>query len=116
MKIIISIMLIIFANHIMVITPSKNTFQELMRYIHNPWWWSITNRGSLRKPNDYDMEILNKYLNNELQRKRINVGILPHRVYGVLTGEFGEEWHERFVVEPQYLPFINKNQIKAGCH
>lgn len=102
-----------FANHIMVITPSKNTFQELMRYIHNPWWWSITNRGSLRKPNDYDMEILNKYLNNELQRKRINVGILPHRVYGVLTGEFGEEWHERFVVEPQYLPFINKKSNKG---
>lgn len=97
-----------FANHIMVLEPSKKTFNELMRYVNNPWWWYITNRANLRKHSDYDMEILNKYLYNELRNKNINVGILPHRVYGVLTGEFGEEWHERFVAEPQYLPFVKK--------
>ncbi|EMG50780.1 hypothetical protein G210_0890, partial [Candida maltosa Xu316] len=102
-----------FANHIMVITPSKSTFNKIMKYVYNPWWWSFTNRANLRKDKDYDMEILNKFLDNELRNKNINVGILPHRVYGVLTGEFGEEWHERFVVEPQYLPFINKKSNKG---
>ncbi|KAI5964798.1 GNT1 [Candida pseudojiufengensis] len=97
-----------FANHIMVIKPSKETFNKLMKYINNPFYWSFTNRKNLRKSSDYDMEVLNKYLDNELHKGKVNVGILPHRVYGVLTGEFGEEWHERFVVEPQYLPFIVK--------
>ncbi|KAI5951541.1 GNT1 [Candida jiufengensis] len=102
-----------FANHIMVIKPSKDTFNKLMKYVNNPFYWSFTNRKNLRTSTDYDMEILNKYLDNELRNSKINVGILPHRIYGVLTGEFGEEWHERFVVEPQYLPFIQKNSNKG---
>ncbi|KAI5968877.1 GNT1 [Candida margitis] len=97
-----------FANHVMVVTPSKTTFDRIMGYVHNPIHWSLTNRQNLRKKSEYDMEILNKYLDNELKKGNTNVGILPHRVYGVLTGEFREQWHERFVVEPQYLPFIKK--------
>ncbi|CAI5756500.1 unnamed protein product [Candida verbasci] len=102
-----------FANHIMVIKPSKKVFNSLMNYVNNPFYWSITNRANLRKHNDYDMEIFNKYLNNELKKNNINFGIIPHRVYGVLSGEFGEKWHERFVIEPQYLPFINKHSNKG---
>ncbi|KAI5959520.1 GNT1 [Candida theae] len=102
-----------FANHIMVVTPSKSTFEDLMKYVHNPVRWSLTNRKNLRKKTDYDMEILNKYLNNELKSGRVNIGILPHRVYGVLTGEFREPWHERFVVQPQYLPFIKKRSNRG---
>lgn len=102
-----------FANHVMVVTPSKTTFDRIMEYVHNPITWLITNRKNLRKKSEYDMEILNKYLDNELQKGTTNVGILPHRVYGVLTGEFREPWHERFVVEPQYLPFIKKRSNRG---
>ncbi|KAG7665900.1 GNT1 [[Candida] subhashii] len=104
-----------FANHFMIITPSKKTFNRLMKYVSNPWYWSFTNRANLKKKTDYDMEILNKFLDNELRsnNNKLKIGILPHRVYGVLTGEFGEEWHERFVVEPQYLPFIKKRSNKG---
>lgn len=102
-----------FANHVMVVTPSRTTFDHIMKYVYNPIHWSLTNRKKLRKKSEYDMEILNKYLDNELAKGNINVGILPHRVYGVLTGEFREPWHERFVVEPQYLPFIKKRSNRG---
>ncbi|EGW33336.1 alphaN-acetylglucosamine transferase [Spathaspora passalidarum NRRL Y-27907] len=104
-----------FANHVMVITPSKATFKRLMKYVHNPWYWSFTNRANVKKGSDYDMEILNKFIDNELRKNKhdYKFAILPHRVYGVLTGEFREEWHERFVVEPQYLPFIKKKSNKG---
>ncbi|CAK9435428.1 uncharacterized protein LODBEIA_P01550 [Lodderomyces beijingensis] len=102
-----------FANHVMVVQPSKKLFSEIIKYVHNPFYWTLTNRRNMRKPTDYDMEVINKYLNSELHKGAINVGILPHRVYGVLTGEFGEEWHERFVVDPQYLPFIKKRSNKG---
>ncbi|KAG5417324.1 GNT1 [Candida metapsilosis] len=102
-----------FANHVMVITPSKSTYEHIMKYVFNPIHWSLTNRKHLRKSSEYDMEILNKFLDNELKNGHANVGILPHRVYGVLTGEFREPWHERFVVEPQYLPFIKKRSNRG---
>lgn len=97
-----------FANHVMVLTPSTKTFTELMEYVENPWSWSIFSRSNLRQTNEYDMEILNKWLDDKLRSKKLKVGILPHKVYGVLTGEFRETHHRRFTVEPQYLPFIEK--------
>ncbi|KAK6205112.1 alphaN-acetylglucosamine transferase [Scheffersomyces amazonensis] len=99
-----------FANHIMVIKPSRDMFHELLKYTFNPWYWSIFNRSMLKRANDYDMEILNKVFNDKFKagEKNFKVGILPHKVYGVLTGEFREFWHRRFTVEPQYLPFIKK--------
>ncbi|ODV80518.1 glycosyltransferase family 8 protein [Suhomyces tanzawaensis NRRL Y-17324] len=104
-----------FANHVMVLTPSKKVYNELLQYIHNPWHWSIFSRSKLKKKNDYDMEILNKYLDDQLRSKEPNtrVGVLPHRTYGVLTGEFKERWHRRFVVEPQHLPFITKQSSEG---
>lgn len=102
-----------FANHVMVLTPSREVFTELLRYIHNPFHWRLFKRSRLRKQTDYDMEILNKYLDDELKSKSgIKVGILPHRTYGVLTGEFKEKWHRRFVAEPEFLPFIDKHSNK----
>ncbi|KAI3405740.2 GNT1 [Candida oxycetoniae] len=102
-----------FANHIMVVKPSKRLFTKIMKYVYNPWYWRFTNRKNLRKSSDYDMEILNKFLDTELHKGHLNVGILPHRVYGVLTGEFREEWHGRFTAEPQYLPFVKKQSNKG---
>lgn len=102
-----------FANHVMVIKPSKDVYNELLKFVFNPWYWSLTNRKNVKKSSDYDMEILNKYLDTKLRKGAINVGILPHRVYGVLTGEFGEEWHARFITEPQYLPFVKKRSNKG---
>ncbi|KAK6465273.1 alphaN-acetylglucosamine transferase [Scheffersomyces coipomensis] len=99
-----------FANHIMMITPSKALFNELMKHTFNPWYWYIFNRSKLRRSQDYDMEILNKVFDDKFKtgEKGFKIGILPHKVYGVLTGEFGELYHRRFTVEPQYLPFIQK--------
>lgn len=99
-----------FATNVMVITPSKKIYNELMKYVSNPWYWRFTNRANLKKKSDYSMEILNRYLDTQLKKNNnhIKVGILPHRVYGTMTGEFAEKWHARFMVEPQYLPFIKK--------
>ncbi|CUM52522.1 uncharacterized protein AC631_05518 [Debaryomyces fabryi] len=96
-----------FATHIMVLKPSSKTFKELKGYVHNPWLWSFYKRQSLRSNTDYDMEILNKFIDDSLQENEdFKVGILPHKVYGVLTGEFRELLHEAFLSEPQFLPFV----------
>lgn len=97
-----------FANHVMVITPLVEVYEELMRYVHSPWWWHIVKRSSLRKFGEYDMEVMNKWIDDRLRAQNIRVGILPHKTYGVLTGEFREPYHRRFTVEPQYLPFVGK--------
>lgn len=96
-----------FATHVMVVKPSNEIFNELKKYVHNPWLWSLHKRHALRNKSDYDMEVLNKFLDNVLQEnENFKVGILPHKVYGVLTGEFRELLHESFVSEAQFLPFI----------
>ena len=96
-----------FATHIMVIKPSNEIFNELQKYVHNPWLWSLHKRHALINKSDYDMEVLNKFIDNALQdNENFKVGILPHKVYGVLTGEFRELLHEAFISEPQFLPFI----------
>lgn len=95
-----------FATQVMVIKPSNEIFNELKKYVHNPWLWSLHKRHALRNKSDYDMEILNKFIDNVLQvDETFKVGILPHKVYGVLTGEFREPLHESFISEPQFLPF-----------
>lgn len=100
-----------FATHIMMIEPSRKVYQNILTYVENPWYWHITARGKVRKSTDYDMEIINKFFNNMLKSNNGKVGILPHKVYGVLTGEFKEKYHSRFTVEPQYLPFVNKYSL-----
>lgn len=98
-----------FATHVMMIEPNRKIFQQLLNYINNPWYWHFISRGKLRKSTDYDMEIINKFFNDLLlQQQDYKIGILPHKNYGVLTGEFKEKHHYRFIIEPQYLPFINK--------
>lgn len=102
-----------FANHIMVVKPSKGMFEMLLKYVHNPWYWSITNRDALRSKSDYDMEILNRLIDDLLHTKSnlLKVGILPHQVYGVLTGEFKEDLHSKFLEEPHFLPFLKLGAI-----
>lgn len=90
-----------FASHVMVITPSKQMFDELKSYISNPWYWHIFHRDRLKRTHDYDMEILNKYLQDSLRHQGFKIGILPHQVYGVLTGEFHQQSHLKFQLPPQ---------------
>lgn len=98
-----------FASHVIVFTPSSKLFKTLKNYVHNPWLWLIFSRQRLRQPEDYDMEIINRYLDETLRKNRaIRIGILPHQVYGVLTGEFKELYHRRFVARPEELPFVDK--------
>jgi hypothetical protein len=98
-----------FGSHVMIVKPDRTVFEELYKYVYNPWNWKIIYRSKLRLLEDYDMEIINKYFNDKLRKNSdIQIGILPHKVYGVLTGEFKEQYHKRFVTEPQFLPFIKK--------
>ncbi|CUM62701.1 uncharacterized protein PRCAT00000257001 [Priceomyces carsonii] len=98
-----------FANHVMVLSPSKETFKQIKKYIYNPLLWLLTNRSKLRKVSDFDMEIMNRFIDDKFkQHSDFKVGILPHKNYGVLTGEFREFWHARFIAEPQYLPYSKR--------
>ncbi|CAN3373664.1 hypothetical protein DIURU_005468 [Diutina rugosa] len=98
-----------FGTHIMVITPNTKRFNDLLRYVSTPWWWKFTKPELSHKRNEYDMEVINKYMDQQLRHGAdFKMAILPHTVYGVLTGEFLEEYHRRFVVPPQYTPFITK--------
>lgn len=90
-----------FASHVMVVTPSTQVFNELLSYINNPWYWHVLSRGKLKQKHDYDMEILNKYLQDSLKNRKLKLGILPHRLYGVLTGEFHQQSHVRYNLPPQ---------------
>lgn len=93
-----------FASHVIVARPSNAVFRELMKYVHNPLIWHLTNRQGLRKRSDYDMEVLNKYLDDKIRIELlIKVGILPHQRYGIITGEFKEKSHDRFLLQPQHL-------------
>lgn len=100
-----------FATHIMVITPNHQRFKLIMLYVNTPWYWRFIGKGSLaHRRDEYDMEVVNKYLDDQLKNgDSFKMGVLPHDVYGVLSGEFLEDYHRRFVVPPQYTPFIEKN-------
>lgn len=97
-----------FGTHVVVVKPSKDLFKGLMRYVENPWYYSLFSRSKLIGVDDFDMEIINRYINDMLAKGKIKVGILDHRIYGVLTGEFRKEWHGRFCADPQYMPFVSK--------
>lgn len=96
-----------FASHVIVLKPNLQVYHDLLKYVYNPWWWSLTVRSRLRAADDYDMEILNKFIDDNLQRGTMKFGIIDHRIYGVLTGEFREQYHSKFVCDPQHLPFIS---------
>lgn len=97
-----------FATHVMVIKPSKQIYSGLLQYINNPWYWHFVHRSRIYQYDDYDMEVINKFIDDDLSKAhQLKYGILDHRVYGVLTGEFREISHSRFISDPQYLPFIN---------
>lgn len=100
-----------FASHIMVVKPSQVRFNQLYKYIDNPWYWYISHRSRLQQKQDYDMEVINKYLDDQLHDKNITVGILPHQNYGVLTGEFHEKSHWRYLLNSQYNGFGEQENI-----
>lgn len=100
-----------FASHVMVLTPSTRVFNELLSFINNPWYWHILHRGQLKQRHDYDMEILNKYLQDSLKTRQFKLGILPHQVYGVLTGEFHQQSHFRYNLPPQLAGVKITNEL-----
>ncbi|KAJ3469763.1 hypothetical protein MRS44_003910 [Fusarium solani] len=68
----------ILSSHLMLIEPSRAEFARVME------------RVGLATSNEYDMEIV-----NYLYRK--NSIVLPHRPYGMLTGEFRNENHTLYL-------------------
>ncbi|CAH2351934.1 glucose N-acetyltransferase 1 [[Candida] railenensis] len=109
-----------FANHVMVIKPDAKVFRDLIDYIYNPLSWNFFKRDSLYKASEYDMEVLNKYFDDTLRGQvkgksgsdLKKFGIISHKVYGVLTGEFKEKKHSSFVAEPQDLPFVRNDELR----
>ncbi|CAK7909810.1 glucose N-acetyltransferase 1 [[Candida] anglica] len=105
-----------FASHVMVINPSKKLFHEIWKYVYSPEEWKTLYPERLIEIEDYDMEVINKFIDDRLREQieseveienPLKVAILPHNKYGVLTGEFKEMYHGRFLAEAQELPFTN---------
>lgn len=96
-----------FGAHVIAFRPSREVYDDLVSYLHHPWYNLFKERI---KDSDYDMDILNIYLDRQLKTRKSNikVGILPHRQYGVLTGEFREKWHAKFLTDPQFLPYLSQ--------
>lgn len=85
-----------FASHVIYARPNPNIFNEIMRYVNNPWLWSWNHRNRLFRPDDYDMEIINRYLDDQWKLNGLKIGLLNHSVYGVLSGEFKQLDHSRY--------------------
>lgn len=96
-----------FGSHVIVFKPNTNTFKQLLKYVHNPIWWYITSKKRLSS--DYDMEVLNKFVDDCIRKRSMKFGILDHRIYGVLTGEFRQDNHNKFLADPQNLPYFNQD-------
>ncbi|GMG19286.1 unnamed protein product [[Candida] boidinii] len=96
---------------LMVIQPSNKIFKDLLKLCGK------------KKSNEYDMDIINKYLNlkklklnknNEYINEKKNtieplVLILPHNQYGMLSGEFKVAdplKHEVFLADPMDIPLV----------
>lgn len=101
-----------FASHVMVIRPSAKIYERLLKYVNNPWYWSLLYRNLILATDDYDMEIINKFIDDDLHNGILKFGIIDHRIYGVLTGEFRQDDHPKFIADPQYLPLIG--HLKTG--
>ncbi|KAL7666283.1 Glucose N-acetyltransferase 1 [[Candida] zeylanoides] len=106
-----------FASHVMVVRPSAAVFKELLRYVYNPASWRVFHRKKLLQQGQFDMEVINKFIDNTLQRQvqqsikgrrgaTLKFGILPHSRYGVLSGEFRAQHHERLMAAPQDLAHV----------
>lgn len=93
-----------FASHVMVIRPRHHYLPQLLDYVYNPWWWHLGNRRRLRRSGDYDMEIINRWVDDSLRQAAVRVAILPHQNYGVLTGLMRERWHQHFLTAPEGGP------------
>lgn len=104
-----------FATHIMVIKPSKTAFTELSQYVKNEGPWRVWGRTEIRDRTDYDMEIINRWLNTQLiaadksKASQLQVVILPHRTYGALTGELGEKHHAKYMTDARQMPYVNRD-------
>ncbi|ODV60973.1 glycosyltransferase family 8 protein [Ascoidea rubescens DSM 1968] len=94
-----------------VLKPSTQVFSDLL---------NLTNE---KDPNDYDMDIFNKLwnFNDIIKRENSNflenanskfnipeLLIIPHKSYGVYTGEFrnAENYHDPMLADPQHIPLL----------
>lgn len=73
----------VISSQIMLIQPSTTTFERVEKAIKNA-------DGTV-----YDMEIVNKLFGDHCV-------VLPHRWYGLLTGEFRRHNHKQFLAENEY--------------
>lgn len=95
-----------FENQIMVIKPSVQEFEKLMK---------LTSR---KKSHEYDMDLVNKLYDidkivnrqysalEELLNLIPDVLVIPHLKYGFLSGELRNSDHRIVMAEPQDLPYI----------
>lgn len=121
-----SLQLNTLATHVMVINPNREIFREIGEYVYNPFSWSFFHRSRLIQTDEFDMDILNRYIGDKLaeqvklsqkdkaQTNPIKVGILPHTVYGVLTGEFKHRNHAKYSAKPQDLQFIRALDVSLS--
>ena len=99
-----------FGDHFMVVTPNNNTFEELVE------------RSKTKKVGQYDMDILNDVFNishgliqnasdydHSTDVPRISV--LPHSVYGVLSGTFKHRDYTSLTTSPQ--EFLHEAMIQV---
>ncbi|ODV87716.1 glycosyltransferase family 8 protein [[Candida] arabinofermentans NRRL YB-2248] len=99
-------------SYIMVIEPNKQIYQSLIKLAKS------------KKYNEYDMDIINKFINlPHIIKKSHNyfsvdgeykplVMIIPHNPYGLLSGEMREpdpKSHNCYLADPQDLPLISYN-------
>jgi alpha-N-acetylglucosamine transferase len=68
----------ILSSHVMLIEPSEFEFARVMEKINND------------SDDDYDMEIVNQLYHDSAL-------VLPHRPYGMLTGEFRGDYHAKYM-------------------
>lgn len=101
-----------FSSILMVITPSMDIKKRMI------------DSYKARKKHDFDMDMLNRYIFHprlilsEQQSRNVKNDIpdlllLPHRVYGCLTGQLNfESKHDSFLADPQDQPYIGSTSSK----
>lgn len=81
------------SSHLMVIQPSKWEFERIQKAILKA------------KPGTYDMDIINKLHGDTCMH-------LPHRKYGLLTGEFRSNKHEAYMGHEEWDATAAINEAK----
>jgi len=82
------------SSHIMLIEPSTSEFLRVQKAIKKAAYGT------------YDMEIINELYGNDC-------AILPHRKYGLLTGEFRSKEHAKYMGSEKWDPVVAIQEAKT---